>query len=165
MSYIPHFIHTHTAAIKAPSTGFHLASTLQSSDVAQEWHPCCTFKHLQGLILKPLYAGTASFKRLNFPKQESPGINLQKCAVLSRGTNRHRGLPSTPRMGCELSPRAGSHPTLTMNKSTAEHIPAAQCTPLTGILLSSFFAHLHLTSVWFATVLSKPPLLKWVYKH
>lgn len=44
-------------------------------------------------------------------------------------------------------------------------LPAAQSAPLTGILLSRFFAHLHLASVCFAAILSKPPLLMWIYKH
>lgn len=63
--------------------------------------------------------------------------------------------PQPPWMCCKCSPRAGSPPILTMDKTIADsipsqYIPAAHSGPLTGILLSRLFVHLHLASVWFA---------------
>lgn len=52
-----------------------------------------------------------------------------------------------------------------LSQWTKTLLSTSQCAPLTGIWLSRFFAHLHLPSVWFAAVPSKPPLLMWVYKH
>lgn len=164
MSYIPHFIHTHAIVIKAPSIGFYLASLLEFR-CCLGMTPLLHFKHLQGLILKPLYAGTVSFRGWISWKRKAWGEicrNVMSWAEANTGTE---DCPQPPLNVLWILSQDRFTPNSDNKQKHCRAHPSSSVQSLTGILLSRFFAHLHLPSVWFAAVPSEPPLLMWVYKH
>lgn len=128
------------------------------------------FKHPEGLILKPLYAGTVSSRGWISQKEESLGINLQKCGLFSRGTNRHRKLPSIPLNVLQMlsQDRFTPHPHSEQNHCWVHPIPVHPSSSqwsshwnFTVQILCTPASHLSLV----CCSLSKAPRLMWVYKH
>lgn len=85
--------------------------------------PLLHFKHLQGLILKPPYAGTVSLRGWISQKRRASGEICRNVVCWAEAPTPTEDCPQPPWMCCEFSPRTGSAPTLTMNKNPAEHIP------------------------------------------